>query len=154
MVSASHGEGFGLPLFEAAINELPIVAPGWSGQLDFLRIPVRSSGKTGKTKLKDMFAKVEFTIQPVQKEAVWGDIIIEDSMWCFPQERSFKNQIRNLQKNHGMYRTWAKKLKKHVLAEFEESVLLQRMANSIIGEEASKTVPDEALAALIVRSFE
>jgi len=32
----THGEGFGLPLFEAAYNGLPIIAPNWSGHVDFL----------------------------------------------------------------------------------------------------------------------
>ena len=36
IVSTTHGEGFGLPLFEAAYKELPVVAPNWSGHVDFL----------------------------------------------------------------------------------------------------------------------
>ena len=152
MISASHGEGFGLPLFEAAINEMPVVAPGWSGHMDFLRAPVRTTGKAKAPKMKDLFAKVEFTMQPVQKEAVWSDIIIEDSMWCFPKEVSFRNQIRNVQKNHGMYKTWAKKLRKHIVKEFEEASLLKKMANSIVGEETSSIA--ENLAALQIRNFE
>ena len=36
MVNISHGEGFGLPLFEAARLGLPIISIGWSGQTDFL----------------------------------------------------------------------------------------------------------------------
>lgn len=150
MISASHGEGFGLPLFEAAINEMPIVAPGWSGHLDFLNIPVRASGKSNKMKNKDLFAKVDYTIQPVQKSAVWGDIIIADSMWCFPKEASFRNQIRNVQKNYGMYKSWAKKLRKHIESEFKESDIMEKMSAALIGEE----VRSEHIAALTVRNFE
>ena len=66
MITTTHGEGFGLPLFEAVINELPIVAPAWSGHLDFLRGTITTTSKGKKrTKIKDFFAKVEFTIQPV-----------------------------------------------------------------------------------------
>ena len=36
LVSTTHGEGFGLPLFEAAYNGLPVIATDWSGHLDFL----------------------------------------------------------------------------------------------------------------------
>ena len=32
----THGEGFGLPIFEAACSGLPVIAPAWSGQVDFL----------------------------------------------------------------------------------------------------------------------
>ena len=35
-VSLTHGEGFGLPLYEAASNGIPVVATNWSGHLDFL----------------------------------------------------------------------------------------------------------------------
>ena len=35
-ISFTHGEGFGRPLLEAAQSGKPVVAPGWSGQLDFL----------------------------------------------------------------------------------------------------------------------
>jgi glycosyltransferase involved in cell wall biosynthesis len=38
LISTTHGEGFGLPLFEAAYNGLPIVTTNWSGQKDFLNI--------------------------------------------------------------------------------------------------------------------
>ena len=33
LVSLTHGEGFGLPLFEAAYNGLPVVVTNWSGQI-------------------------------------------------------------------------------------------------------------------------
>ena len=39
-VSLTHGEGFGLPLFEAAYSGMPVLAPDWSGHLDFLYMPV------------------------------------------------------------------------------------------------------------------
>ena len=39
LISTTHGEGYGLPLFEAASNGLPIVCVGWSGQKDFLYVP-------------------------------------------------------------------------------------------------------------------
>ena len=35
-VSLTHGEGFGRPLLEATMTGLPVIASGWSGQLDFL----------------------------------------------------------------------------------------------------------------------
>ncbi len=48
IVTTTHGEGFGLPLFEAAYNELPVVAPNWSGHVDFLYAPKKD--KKGKVK--------------------------------------------------------------------------------------------------------
>jgi glycosyltransferase involved in cell wall biosynthesis len=83
-VSLPHGEGFGLPLFEAAYSGLPVVATGWSGQLDFL---VDTEGK-------EQFYNVAFDLQHVQKEVHWEGVIVPDSMWAFAREGSAKEQMR------------------------------------------------------------
>ena len=80
LVNIAHGEGFGLPMFEAAYNGLPVLSINWGGQLDFLYMPVKQ--KNGKTKLKAMFETVSFDIRQVQKEAVWDTVIQPDSQWA------------------------------------------------------------------------
>ena len=35
-VSFTHGQGFGRPLLEASLSEKPVIAPNWSGHVDFL----------------------------------------------------------------------------------------------------------------------
>ena len=37
LVSATRGEGFGLPFLEAAACDLPIIVTGWSGHMDFIK---------------------------------------------------------------------------------------------------------------------
>ena len=83
-VSLPHGEGFGLPLFEAAYSGLPVVTVGWSGQLDFL------VDETGQNQFYD----VAFDLHHVQKEVVWDGVITQDSMWAFARENSAKEQMR------------------------------------------------------------
>ena len=83
-VGLPHGEGFGLPFFEAAYSGMPVIATGWSGQLDFLY----------DEDMKEHFYNVAFDIQPVQKEVVWEGVIVENSMWAYPRENSSKKQMR------------------------------------------------------------
>lgn len=83
-ISLPHGEGFGLPLFEASYSGLPVVATGWSGQLDFL---VDEDGK-------EQFYNVSYDLHPVQKEVVWDGVIMADSMWAYARENSAKEQMR------------------------------------------------------------
>jgi glycosyltransferase involved in cell wall biosynthesis len=84
LVALPHGEGFGLPIFEAAYMGLPVVATGWSGQLDFLCDEDK----------KEHFYNVSFDIQPVQDEVVWDGVIVKESMWAYPREQSAKEQMR------------------------------------------------------------
>ena len=35
-ITFTKGEGFGRPLLEASLTGKPIIAPGWSGHMDFL----------------------------------------------------------------------------------------------------------------------
>ena len=130
IISTTHGEGYGLPLFEAAYNGLPVVAPGWSGHLDFLYAPTKLKG--GKTKKKPLFARVDYVLAPVPKEAVWKDIIHEGTMWCYPNKVDFKKKIRGVFNNHGMYLSWAKKLRNHILKEFSEEKILKEMLNAVV----------------------
>lgn len=83
-VSLAHGEGYGLPLFEAAYSGMPVVTVGWSGHLDFL---VDENGS-------EKFYNVAFDINNVQKEAVWDGVIQAESKWAFAREHDSKNKMR------------------------------------------------------------
>jgi glycosyltransferase involved in cell wall biosynthesis len=112
LVSLSHGEGFGLPLFEAAGYGLPVITTEWSGHTDFMYC----ENKEGK--IKPHFARVDFTLQPVQPEAVWDGVIQKDAMWAFPIANSAKTQMRAVYKDHDRYRGQAKRLAVHIEKEF------------------------------------
>ena len=65
-VSFTHGEGFGRPLLEASLSEKPVIAPNWSGHIDFLDSDaVLLPGSLNEVK-KESFPKEMYT-----NEAKW-----------------------------------------------------------------------------------
>ena len=127
-VSSAHGEGYGLPIFEAAYSGMPVVATDWSGHLDFL-VADFEEGK--KTKRKKLFARVDYDLQEIPKHVVWEDILIEGSMWAVPKEHSLKRQMRNVYANYGMYKSWAKSLQSSVLKSHENRKIKEKMKAAI-----------------------
>ena len=130
LVTLTHGEGYGLPIFEAAYNSLPIIAPNWSGQVDYLSMPIKSKGK--KKRNTSMFSKVDYDIRPVQKEAVWKGVLEADSMWCFPTQGSYKIKLRDMYKNHKDHLSRARKLEKHIRTKHAPQVLYDQFVDSIL----------------------
>jgi len=129
-ISLTHGEGYGLPIFEAAYYGLPVIAPAWSGHCDFLFAPVKNK-KTKKTKIKPLFGKVDYVLQPIQEEAIWEGVLQKDSMWCFPQERSYKTRLREMYKTYARFFGQARTLKKHIHKNFDEKVLYTKFVESL-----------------------
>jgi len=142
LVSLAHGEGFGLPIFEAAYNELPVVAPDWSGHVDFLYLPVKDK-KTGKEKLKAHFAKVKYNLQPIQKEAVWDGVLQADSMWCYAEQGSYKMRLREVHKDYNRFKSQAKKLNGWIRENFTAEKQYAKMCNSLIDNHLSLTSDEE-----------
>jgi len=135
-ISLTHGEGFGLPLFDAAIAALPIITIGWSGQCDFLYIP--TTDKKGRTKHKSHFLKVDYDLRPVQKEAVWDNVIQADSQWAFAKEGSYKMGLRKLRNEYHIYKGMANKLSQWVAENFTEDVQYAKFVEHTYGEKVEK----------------
>ena len=125
LVSLAHGEGFGLPIFEAAYSQLPVVATGWSGQLDFL---VDENGI-------DQFYNVSFDLGHVQPEVVWDGVLIKESMWSFPRETSAKQQMRlcyeDIKNNVSRWDN------SQITSRFEDNKQYKKFVDSILGFDSS-----------------
>jgi len=127
MVTATHGEGFGLPLFEFAQTGKPIVAPGWSGELDFLTYQ-NEKGEPIKG-----FLTVDYTIGPVQQEAVWDGVVQADSSWCFPVEASYKQRVRQVRTKWRKWKPRAEELAANIKERFSMSRINHLVAESVLG---------------------
>ena len=115
MVSLTHGEGFGLPLYEAAYSGLPVVATNWSGHLDFLtikkttpvtNIPSSKKGKISKITKVPMFAAVKYEMVEIPQHVVWNGVLTADSKWAKPDDKDSKKKMRSVFKSH---KKWQKK---------------------------------------------
>lgn len=131
IVSTTHGEGFGLPLLEAAANELPVIATDWSGHTDFLYMPDEKNKKR-------MFGKIDFDLKPISKEHVWAGVLEEGTQWAFPKMASYKDRLRDCYKDYGRYKSQAKKLSSWIKTEFEQKKLNDKFFSLIC-----PSAPDE-----------
>ncbi len=114
LINIGHGEGYGLPMFEAVYNGLPLITTTWSGQMDFITKP----NKKGKQVPRVL--KVDYDVLPVQQEAVWDGIIQKDSSWAFAKEASFKRALDECLEKETHWKKEATTLMNHVLANFTD----------------------------------
>jgi glycosyltransferase involved in cell wall biosynthesis len=132
LINIGHGEGFGLPLFEAACNGLPLITTTWSGQMDFICVP-NKKGKQVPTVIP-----VNYDVQKIQKEAVWKGVLVEDSMWAYPKEASYKRALTASLKKENHYRQEAKRLQKHILKNYTTEKMHEQFVQFVYGEKIKK----------------
>lgn len=119
-VTATHGEGFGMPIFEAANAALPVIATDWSGHLDFLSVDD-----------KKMFAKVDFEIKQISPQHVWQGVMEANTGWAYPLNASLRNRMREVYKDYGRFKSWANKLREHNKEKFKKESVYDKFLSSV-----------------------
>lgn len=100
LVALTRGEGYGLPILEAAASGLPVIATNWSGHLDFLKL--------GK------FISVNYQLADVHPSRIDGKIFVKGARWAMPSEDDFKKRALKFKESPTTPREWANELKAKV----------------------------------------
>ena len=103
MVSFTKGEGFGRPLMEFGITGKPIIASGWSGQLDFLK-PEHCILLPGQLTKVDRSAADRF--------------ILQEAQWFTVNYQYASNVLKDLEKNYKKYLENSRKQPKYIKDNF------------------------------------
>jgi glycosyltransferase involved in cell wall biosynthesis len=96
----TRGEGFGLPLVNAAAAGMPIMATNWSAHTEFL-----NQGK---------WIKMDYELKNVHESRVDNNIFFKESQWAEPIERDVKARLRKFYNDHQMPKQWALDLQSKV----------------------------------------
>ncbi|MBP05009.1 MAG: hypothetical protein CMA72_09535 [Euryarchaeota archaeon] len=117
LVSATRGEGFGLPLLEAAACDLPVIATNWSGHLDFLNL--------------QKWLKVDYKLQAIPDQRCDQNIFMKGARWAEPSEESFKSTVRKFRKKPEKPSEWAVKLGSSVRDTFSQENICKQYDNAL-----------------------
>ena len=110
LVSATRGEGYGLPLIEAAASGMPIIVTNWSGHLDFLQ--------------KINFLAVDYDLKEINESRVDNRIFFPGFRWAEPKEESFKKALSKLINDFETFKNLAENEKKVIIKEFSKENII------------------------------
>lgn len=102
LVSLTKGEGYGLPILEAAASGLPVIATRWSGHMDFL-----SHGR---------FIDVDYKLTEIHQTRVDNKIFMKGSKWAIADEDDFKRKVVKFRNSSLIPKEWSKDLQEKIVA--------------------------------------
>jgi len=112
-ITFTKGEGFGRPLLEASLTGKPIIAPGWSGHMDFLN-PQQSILLGGE-------------LEDIHKSAQWDTILVEGAKWMSVDPNMAATGMVEAFQNYKPWRAKANKLAKANKSNFNYKKIRSNM---------------------------
>ena len=119
LISATRGEGYGLPMIEAAAAGLPVLATDWSGHKTFLQ--------------EDCWIPVKYNMIKIPTQKVDNRIFMDRSMWADPQEESFKEGLQKLYSQRGKLKQICKNKRNTVIEKFSQKAV-EKLYNEFLAE--------------------
>ena len=126
-ISFTHGEGFGRPLLEAAQSGKPIIASGWSGQVDFLN--------------PNYSVLLDGSLTKVPPNAFPKEIYVEGSQWFTVNYQHASSAMVEVFTNYQNYLVKAKQLEAFTKQQFSYEKMRDKL-NQII-EPLLDSVPQQ-----------
>jgi glycosyltransferase involved in cell wall biosynthesis len=113
--SLTRGEGFGLPMLEAASCDIPVIATGWSAHDEFL-----SLGRYGK---------VSYNLVPIPDSKVDDRIFKKASMWAQPDRIDFEKRVNKFISSQEVPRQWARELGQKIRENYSQQSIERKLSD-------------------------
>ena len=125
MISLTKGEGFGRPLLEFTQSKKPVIAPNWSGHIDFLD--------------PEFASLIPGELKQVDPSAVQEGLIIKESKWFSPDTKFTQLLLKDYFNSYKSYEVKGKQLGFRCKTNFSFEKMSEKIV-SIIDKNAPKKV--------------
>lgn len=114
MISITKGEGYGRPLAEFGLSKKPIIASGWSGQIDFLH-PMHTTLLPGN-------------LENVHPSAA-NNWLKKDYQWFQVSGKHFQNALKSVHQKYKKFVVPAKRQGHHIKTNFSYEAMRDLVGN-------------------------
>ena len=119
LVAPTRGEGWGLPLLDAATCGLPVITTGYSGHMDFMKYV--------------KFLSIDHEMVDVHPSRIDGRVFIPGARWANPKQESFNTRLTKFRKASDLPTQWAEKAAPLLREKFSLNTIMQQY-NTLLGD--------------------